>query len=385
MKRVCVITGSRADYGLLRPLMNKLHNDNGLQLQVVATGAHLSPEFGLTYQAIEEDGYVIDERIEIVLSSDSTVGRSKSMGLAMISFCECYERLKPHMIVVLGDRYEIFAAVSAASVARIPVAHLHGGETTEGAFDEAFRHSITKMSYLHFTSTDSYRNRVIQLGEAPDRVFNVGALGIENIRSMPLLSKAEVEEQLGFRFGHRTIVVTFHPVTLEESTSESQFSNLLQAIEAFEQLSIIFTKANSDTDGRKINAMIDHYVADHIGKAIAFTSMGQTRYLSALQYVDAVVGNSSSGIIEAPSFHVPTINIGDRQKGRIQADSIVNCRANKDEIIDSLNKVLSADFKSSIQNGGNPYEKVNTSERIVTQIKQALQKGIQLKKTFYDL
>jgi len=385
MKRICVITGTRAEYGLLRPLMNKLYPEEGIQLQVIATGTHLSPEFGMTYTDIEKDGFVIDERIEIVLSSDTPIGISKSMGLAMISFCEAYERLKPDMIVVLGDRYEIFAAVSAASVARIPVAHLHGGETTQGAFDEAFRHSITKMSYLHFTSTEVYRNRVIQLGEAPERVFHVGALGIENIKSIPLLSRAQLEEQLGFHFDRTTVMVTYHPVTLEQSTSESQFTSLLTALDEFKHVRIIFTKANSDTEGRTINAMIDQYANNNPDKAIAFTSMGQTRYLSALQFVDAVIGNSSSGIIEAPSFHVPTINIGDRQKGRLQAESIVNCGADKEEIANSLNQVLSVEFREKIKDIVNPYERDHTSDRIIVEIKNALAKGIDLKKTFYDL
>ncbi|MCT4593964.1 MAG: UDP-N-acetylglucosamine 2-epimerase [Anaeromicrobium sp.] len=385
MNRICVITGTRAEYGLLRPLIEKINEDDKLKLQLVVTGMHLSPEFGLTYKQIEEDGYKIDEKIEILLSSDTPIGISKSMGLTMISFSECYERLKPDMIVVLGDRYEIFAAVNAASVSKIPIAHLHGGETTEGAFDEAFRHAITKMSYIHFATTGEYRKRIIQLGEHPDRVFNVGAIGIENIKNMELLSRSEFEESIGFILGEKTILVTFHPVTLESNTSQKQFKNLLDAVDEVENLRIIFTKANSDTDGRIINKMIDDYVNKNKDKAIAFTSMGQLRYLSAMQYVDAVVGNSSSGIIEAPSFKVPTVNIGDRQKGRIQAKSTINCRPEKEEIFKTLDLAFSGAFKNKINDNVNPYGEGNVSIKIIQQIKKIFNQGIDLKKRFYDL
>jgi len=385
MKKICVITGTRAEYGLLRPLIEKIKNDKDLRLQLIATGMHLSPEFGLTYKEIIKDGYDIDEKIEILLSSDTPIGISKSMGLTLISFSEAYQRLKPDIIVVLGDRYEIFAAVSAASIAKIPVAHLHGGETTEGAFDEGFRHCITKMSYLHFTSTKEYRQRVIQLGEHPDRVFHVGAIGIENINKFKLLSKKELEEDIGFVFGKRTILVTYHPVTLERNTSKEQFQNLLNAFDEIDNLKIIFTKANSDTDGRIINKMIDEYVRDNKEKAIGFTSMGQIRYLSTMKYVDAVVGNSSSGIIEAPTFKVPTVNIGDRQKGRIQADTIINCKPIKNEIIVSLEKALSEDFKDKIRYAENPYGDGDVSYKIINVIKKELSQNVNLKKKFYNI
>lgn len=384
-KKICVITGTRAEYGLLKPLIEKIDKDDELQLQLIVTGMHLSPEFGLTYRQIEEDDYNISEKLEILLSSDTAVGISKSMGLAMISFSECYERLKPDMIVVLGDRYEIFSAVTAASIAKIPVAHLHGGETTEGAFDEAFRHSITKMSYLHFTSTKEYRKRVIQLGEHPSRVFNVGAIGIENIKNMKLLSKKELEKDMNFTFGEKTALVTYHPVTLEKNNSRDQFQNLLDALDEIDDLKIIFTKANADTDGRIINNMIDEYVSKNKNKAIAFTSMGQLRYLSAMKYADAVVGNSSSGIIEAPTFKVPTINIGDRQKGRIQAKSVINCYPHKADILAALNKAFSNKFKDEIRDVINPYGDGNVSTKIIYQVKSFLHKEIDLKKKFYDI
>ncbi|MCT4566306.1 MAG: UDP-N-acetylglucosamine 2-epimerase [Maledivibacter sp.] len=385
-KKICVITGARAEYGLLKPLLEKIDKDVESELQLVVTGMHLSPEFGLTYKDIENDGYTIYEKVEILLGSDTPIGISKSMGLGMIGFAEVYGRLKPDLILVLGDRYEIFAAVSAAAVTRIPVAHLHGGEITEGAFDEGFRHSITKMSYLHFTSTEEYRKRVIQLGEHPDRVFNVGAIGVDNINNMKLLSKKELEESIGFEFGQKTALVTFHPVTLENQTSKEQFENILKAIDEFEELKIIFTKSNADTDGRIINSMMDNYVDQNKDKAGAFVSMGQLRYLSAMRYVDIVVGNSSSGIIEAPSFKIPTINIGDRQKGRIQAKSVINCKPLKNDIIGSINKALSKDFRESLIHIKNPYGNDDVSYNILKTIKKYLfNNSFNIKKGFYDI
>lgn len=384
MKKVCVITGTRAEYGLLRPLIKKINEDREMLLQVIATGMHLSSEFGMTYKEIENDGFKIDEKIEILLSSDSFVGVSKSMGLAMISFAECFARLQPDMIVILGDRYEIFSAVSAAYVANIPIAHLHGGETTEGAIDEAFRHSITKMSQLHFTSTEEYRRRVIQLGENPLRVFNVGAIGIENIKTLNLLSKEELESSINFKLDKKIALVTFHPVTLENNTSENQFRNLVEVLEESKDLKVIFTKANSDADGKIINKMIDEYVDKNSEKSIAFTSMGQLKYLSAMKYVDVVVGNSSSGIIEASSFGVPTVNIGDRQKGRIQAESIINCEPIKEKIYQALIHVLTLEFREKIKDIKNPYGNGEVSWKILTKIKESLNTKIELKKTFYD-
>ncbi|MFT9495203.1 UDP-N-acetylglucosamine 2-epimerase [Anaerosolibacter sp.] len=389
MKKICVITATRAEYGLLRPLIESIEKDKDLQLQLMVTGMHLSPEFGLTYQEIDKDGHRIDEKIEILLSSDTSIGISKSMGLVLISFSEAYQRLKPDFIIVLGDRYEIFAAVSAACIAQIPVAHLHGGESSEGAFDEAFRHCITKMSYLHFTSTEEYRKRVIQLGEHPDRVFNVGAIGIENIKKLKLFSKEALENNLGFRFGKRTLLVTFHPVTLENNTSREQFKNLLDAFDEIfdemEDLKIIFTKANSDTDGRIINRMIDEYCKNNEEKALGFTSLGQLRYLSAMKHVDAVVGNSSSGIIEAPTFKIPTVNIGDRQKGRIQAETVINCKPQKNEIMESLKMVFSEKFKEKIRDVRNPYGTGKTSCEIIRRVKAVLSEEINLKKEFYNI
>ncbi len=386
MKKVCVVTSTRAEYGLLKPLLERIRQDEKLELQIVATGAHLSPEFGLTYRQIEEDGFEIAEKIEILLSSDTSIGVSKTMALALDGFAGCFARLRPDFLVVLGDRYEVFAATAAAAVANIPIAHISGGETTQGAFDEAFRHSITKMSYLHFASTEDYRKRIIQLGEQPDRVFCVGALGVENIKKMPLLSKEDLEREIGFSLKGRYALVTFHPVTLEKQTAARQFENLLGALDQMKDLKVIFTKANADTDGRVINAMIDAYAEKHKDRVAAYTSLGQLRYLSAMKYADAVVGNSSSGIVEAPAMGVPTLNIGDRQKGRIMGESIVNCPPEAQAVANALEKCLTPDFKEKIRALPNPYGSGDASRLITGIIKDFLyNKTIDLKKQFYDL
>ena len=383
MKKICVVTGTRAEYGLLYWLLKEIEADKELQLQLIVTGMHLSPEFGLTYKEIEKE-FKIDKKIEMLLSSDTSIGISKSMGLAQISFAEAYEELKSNIVVVLGDRYEIFSATSAAMIARIPIAHLHGGETTEGAFDESIRHSITKMSHLHFTATQEYKNRVIQLGEHPSKVFNVGGMGIENIKRLKLLNKEEFEKSIEFKLNKKNILVTFHPVTLENSTAKEQFQELLDAIDELEDTNIIFTKANSDTNGRIINQMIDEYVAKNYHKSIGFISLGQQRYLSALQYVDAVVGNSSSGLLEAPSFKIGTINIGDRQKGRIKAKSAINSEVNKTSILKSFSKLYSKAFQDLIEESKNPYGDGIASRKIIEIIKNEDLRNI-LKKSFYDL
>lgn len=380
MRKICVFTGTRAEYGLLKPLMDEINQDSDLVLQLIVSGMHLSPEFGLTYQEIEKDGFKIDEKIEILMSSDTSVGLCKSIGLGVIGFSEALDRLRPDILVILGDRFEAFAAASAAMISRIPIAHLHGGEATEGLIDESIRHSITKMSHLHFTSTEEYRQRVIQLGEKPERVFNVGALGVENISKLDLLPREKFEEAIGFFLGERSMVVTFHPVTLEEDTAAEQFGELLAAIDEISDFRVIFTKANADTHGRVINKMIDEYVAKNSDRSIAFTSMGQLLYLSALQFVDAVVGNSSSGIIEAPSFKVGTINIGDRQKGRVRAGSIIDCLPDKESIVNAFFEV----YSDNELNYSNPYEKENTVIRIIEELKRYdWEEGH--KKEFYDI
>jgi GDP/UDP-N,N'-diacetylbacillosamine 2-epimerase (hydrolysing) len=383
MRKVCVVTGTRAEYGLLYWLMKEIENDISLELQLIVTGMHLSPEFGLTYMEIEKE-FKIDKKIEMLLSSDTSIGISKSMGLAQISFAEAYSELQPDIIVVLGDRYEIFSCVSAAMIARVPVAHLHGGEATEGLIDEAIRHSITKMSHLHFTATEVYSNRVIQLGEHPSRVFNFGGLGIDNINRLELLSKEAFEESIGFKLADKNLIVTFHPVTLENASAKRQFQELLDAIDTLKNTHIIFTKANSDTDGRVINAMIEEYVSKNSEKAVSFTSLGQLRYLSGLQYIDAVVGNSSSGLAEAPTFKIGTINIGDRQKGRIKALSVLDCEPNKSSIMKKFDELYNDDFQNLLKTVVNPYGMGGASHKIKESIKSVNLDDI-IQKSFYDI
>jgi GDP/UDP-N,N'-diacetylbacillosamine 2-epimerase (hydrolysing) len=383
-KIISILTATRAEYGLLKPIIAKLNTVDEFDVRIVATGAHLSPEFGLTYQEIEKDGFLIDEKIEILLSSDTPSSISKSMGLAMISFADYFEKLKPDLLVVLGDRYETLAVVTTAMNQRIPIVHLYGGETTEGAIDESIRHAITKMSYLHFTSTDEYRKRVIQLGEDPARVFNVGAIGIENILNEKLLSKKELENELNISLSKPYAVVTYHPVTLENNSSEKQIESLLEVCKEYKDLEFIFTKANADAEGRIINQYIDRYAREN-ENIFAFTSLGMRNYLSALKYCKVVIGNSSSGIVEAPSFGIPTVNIGDRQKGRIQASSVINCEPNKESIRKALDLALSNEFIEKAKKTVNPYGDGDTSNKVVEVIKDYLiNDKINLKKKFYD-
>lgn len=383
-RKIGVITGTRAEYGLLFWLMKALQKDPEIDLQIYVTGMHLSPEFGSTYQQIEKDGFFIHKKIETLLSSDSAVGVSKSMALGMAGFADAFEELKPDLIVVLGDRFEIFAAVSAAMIARIPVAHCHGGEATEGLIDEPIRHSITKMSHLHFTATETYRNRVIQLGENPNRVFNVGALGIENINRMELMNRSEFEKSINKKLQEKNILITFHPVTLEKQSAKKQFQELLNVLSNLENTLLIFTKPNADTDGRIIIEMIDKFVAQNDQKAVSFISLGQLRYLSALQFMDAVVGNSSSGLIEVPSFQKATINIGDRQKGRIKAESVIDCLPKEKAIQTALEKVYETHFQEKLKIVKNPYGNENASAKILEILKAKDLINI-LKKEFYDL
>jgi GDP/UDP-N,N'-diacetylbacillosamine 2-epimerase (hydrolysing) len=344
---------------------------------------HLSPEFGLTFCEIEKDGFQIDRKVEMLTSSDTPVGIAKSMGLGLIGFADALNELKPDLIVVLGDRFEIFAAVSAALVARIPVAHLHGGETTEGAFDEALRHSITKMAHLHFVAAEEYRQRVIQLGEQPDRVFLVGGLGIDNIKRLKLLDRAELEASIDFKLGHKNLLITFHPVTLENSTATEQMAELLEVLAGLTDTQLIFTMPNADNDGRALIKMVQQFVAQH-PNARAFPSLGQLRYLSCIAQVDGVVGNSSSGLAEVPSFKKGTINIGDRQRGRLQAASVINCEPVHQSIAAALKKLYAADFQASLSQAQNPYGEGGASEKVVETIKHCVIDGL-VKKSFYDL
>ncbi len=384
-KKICVITGTRAEYGLLCWIMQEIRDDSQLQLQVIVTGMHLSPEFGMTIEYIKRDGYPINEKVEMLLSSDSPVGITKSIGIGILGFADSFSRLKPDLLLVLGDRFEVLAACTAAVVARIPIAHIHGGESTEGLIDEPIRHAVTKMSHFHFVSTDLYRKRVIQMGEHPGRVFNYGAPGLENLDRLKLMSRSQMENFLQRPFAEKNILVTFHPVTLEKNTAGRQFKILLNVLDELEDVFIVFTKPNSDTEGRIISTLIDHYVQKNKQRTISFTNLGRLRYLSLLKQVDMVVGNSSSGIIEVPSFKIPTINIGDRQKNRIMPKSVINCEPMRQSILSAIQKGFSRIFQKSISKLLNPYYQKNTSKKIKNKIKSLQLGEVILKKHFYDL
>jgi len=383
MKKICVVTGTRAEYGLLRWVIDGIEKSSRLKLQIIATGMHLSQEFGLTYREIEKDGFSIDKKVEMLVSSDTPQAITKSMGLGMIGFADAYEYLKPDLLLVLGDRFEIFSAVASAMIARIPVAHLHGGEATEGLIDEPIRHSITKMAHLHFVAAMEYKNRVLQLGEQPDQVFLVGGLGIDNIEKLNLLKKNELEKTLDIKLGEKNLLVTFHPVTLEEGTSEKQMKELFSALNELKDTHIIFTMPNADTDGRILFNLIEDYVEGN-SRFKVYTSLGQLKYLSCIKHVDGVVGNSSSGLIEVPSFRKGTINIGDRQRGRLKADSIIDCKPDKNSILLAVKKLYSASFQENLKSVINPYGVGGASEAIVKVIENISLDNI-LKKKFYNL
>ena len=382
-RKICVVTGSRAEYGLLYWVLREIKSAPDLELQLLVTGMHLSAEFGSTVRQIEKDGFEIKHKVEMLLSSDSAVGITKSTGLGLIGFADAFDTLKPDLVLVLGDRFELLAAAGAALFAVIPVAHIHGGEVTTGAFDDAIRHSITKMAHLHFTSTEPYRNRVIQLGENPDRVFNVGAPGIDSIHRLELMQKSDLEEVLGIELGSRSLLVTFHPVTLEPGKAESDFQELLSALDEFEEVNLVFTKANADSEGRAINRMIDSYVTTR-PSAVAHTSLGQLRYLSTMKYVSGVVGNSSSGIIEAPSLKTGTVNIGTRQNGRVRALSVVDCRATIEDIRAGLATLFSNEFQQSLSKVVNPHGSGDVSESIVRVLRATSLVNL-AKKQFFDM
>lgn len=367
MRRIAVFTGTRAEYGLLYWLMKEIAAAPDLELKTVVSGSHLSPEFGLTYRQIEQDGFPIDERIEMLLSSDTAVGVIKSMGLALIGMADALARLTPDVLVILGDRYEALAMAQAAMIMRIPVAHLHGGEITEGAYDDAIRHAISKLSYLHFTANEAYRQRVIQLGEAPERVFNLGAIGIENIDRTPLMSRDALSESLGFALDKPYFVVTYHPVTLFSEPAVESFQALLNALDDYPDYQVIVTYPNADDGGRQLIPLLEHYAASQPGRVLAIPSLGHTRYLSAVKHCAAVIGNSSSGIIEVPSLGVPTVNIGQRQKGRMAAASVVNCPPDHVSISSAIKDALCPLPASAF---ANPYGKGDVSTRIVAVLRR---------------
>lgn len=381
--RIAVLTATRAEYGLLRPVIKRLMTSDIFEVKILVTGAHLSNAFGLTIREIENDGYKVEKKVDILLHGNNSVCISKSMGLAMISFGEYFEETPPDYLMVLGDRYETLAVCCAAMNARIPIIHLHGGETTEGAIDEAIRHSITKMSFYHFTSTEEYRKRVIQLGESPNRVFNVGATGVENVLKEPKYSKKELEHIIGMKLDRPYGVVTFHPVTLEGNVAR-QCKALIDSIDHYKELKFIITGANADDGGEIINQIFQDY-ADKNENVYFTCSLGMKGYLSALKYASFVMGNSSSGIIEAPSFGIPTINIGNRQKGRIQSRTVINCGTDREEIIKALEFALSSEVQSITRIVENPYGDGNTSEKIVKILEErSIKEKMDLKKEFYD-
>ena len=352
-RKVCVVTGTRAEYGLLRWVMEGIKDSELLELQLIVTGMHLSPEFGLTVRDIEADGFRIDSKVEMLLSSDTPVGITKSMGVGMLGFADALNFLQPDLLLVLGDRYEIFAAAASAMIARIPIAHLHGGESTEGLIDESIRHSITKMAHLHFVVAEEYRIRVMQLGEQPENVYQVGGLGIDNILRLKLLSRSQLEDELDFKLAKRNLLITFHPVTLEQSTSTDQMNELLKSLEELDDVGLIFTMPNADTDGRTLFRQINDFCEFH-PSARAYTSLGQLRYLSCIKHVDGVIGNSSSGLTEVPSFCKGTVNIGDRQRGRLCAPSVINCPADHALITESIQQLFSPSFLALLPEVENP-------------------------------
>ena len=381
-KKIAVFTGTRAEYGLLYWLLKDIQADTELSLQLLVTGMHLSPEFGESFRQIEKDGFVIDEKIEILLSSDSAVGIAKSMGLGILGFADALSRLAPDALVILGDRFEALAAAQTAMILRIPVVHLHGGEITEGAYDDAIRHAITKLSYLHATSTEEYRQRVIQLGEAPERVFNVGAIGLDHLQRGTFLTVDDLAKSLNFSLKQPFVVVTYHPVTLADEEPTASFNAILDALDQYQNLQIILTYPNADDGGRKIIPLLEAYAAKQPQRVLAIPSLGQARYLSAIKHASAVIGNSSSGIIEVPSFDVPTVNIGMRQRGRLAATSVLHCDATVDSISSCLGAALNRGYKVAGSNVENPYGQGNASALVISMLKNLKFSAV---KTFYDV
>ena len=383
-RKICVVTGSRADYGLMYWLLKDLQADPEIELQLVVTAMHLSAEFGSTWRKIEEDGFSITRRVDMLLSGDSSIAIAKSMGLGVIGFAQIFEELEPDIVVLPCDRFEILSAAQAALVARIPVAHIHGGELTEGAIDESIRHSLSKMAHLHFVATEPYRQRVIQLGERPDRVFNVGAPGLEHLQRTSLLDRQELESRLNFSLGEQCFLATYHPATLSERPPADALQNLLDTLDRFPDVKIILTYPNADTFGRSLLYQIKDYASERPDRVLLSSSLGQLLYLSALREVDLMVGNSSSGLVEAPSFRTPTVNIGKRQQGRLRAKSVIDCEENTDAIEKAIVKALSKKFQEKVQHTTNPYAQSNTSQRIVSQLKNISLEGL-LVKNFYDI
>ena len=384
IKKVCVITGSRAEYGLLKLTISEISKSDELDLQLIVTGSHLSESFGNTFKEIEQDGFRINKKLRILTDDESSLGILKSISDSTTQFAEAYQELMPDLVLVLGDRYEIFSASYTAYILRIPIAHIHGGEKTEGAYDEAFRHSITKMSRMHFVSTEEYRKRVIQLGESPEFVFNYGAPGVEALKKIKLYTKENLENKINLRLKDKNVLITYHPETLNQDLSpKEQINQLLHAIQDFRDINFIFTKANADSGGITINNQIEKFVNSY-PNAYLYSSLGQMNYLSLLPYVDGVIGNSSSGIIEVPSFNIPTINIGRRQEGRISAESVINVSTDSEKIKKAIEEIYEKGFYKDYKNVTNPYDGGETSKKIINEIKKS-NCDFGKAKSFYDL
>lgn len=384
MRKICVYTSTRADYGLLRNLIKKIHSCPDLELQLLASGTHLSSDHGMTIEEILKDGFKPDKCVDIDLADDTSQGICDSMGIAVTEYGRFFCQSNLDLLVVLGDRFEAFCCATAAQVSRIPIAHIHGGETTQGAIDEAFRHCITKMAHLHFPCCEEYKNRIIQMGESPEHVYNVGALGVENIRSLKLMGRRELEDSLGFKLDRPFFLVTFHPVTLEKNSSQKQFSQLLMVLDQYPDHKFIFTGANADTGGKIINKLQNDYKKKHPDKCLVVSSLGYLRYLSAMKLCKAVIGNSSSGILEAPILKIASVNIGDRQKGRLRVNSIIDCEPSKDSMVDAIKKISQKTFQTRMKNMVIPFDRVGTSEIIKETIRNADFTGI-MKKFFFDI
>lgn len=381
-RKICVVTGTRAEYGLLYWLLREVADDPELHLQILVTGMHLSPEFGLTYRQIEADGFRIDSKVEMLLSSDSAAGIAKSMGIGIIGSADALAKLRPDVLVVLGDRFEVFAVAQAALVAKIPIAHIHGGEATEGAIDEAIRHAITKMAYLHFVAAEGYRKKVVQLGENPDRVYNFGAPGLDYLEHIVWLERSELEEYLGIALKKPVFLVTYHPATLGDADPSAAMNELLVALERFPQATIIFTYPNSDTGGRALITLLENWVLKNQNRARAFVSLGQQRYLSLMREADVLIGNSSSGLIEAPALRRISVNIGDRQKGRLKSRSIIDAAENRNAIAVGIDKALSFEFRAGLETTASLYGSGNVSRRIKDVLKSV---RLKVQKSFFPI
>ena len=383
-KKICIVSGSRAEFGLLRFVIEGVKNSSLLDLQLIVTGMHLSTDHGLTYKEIEECGFKIDKKIETVLASDTPSSITKSAGLGLIGFAQSFRELNPDCLVILGDRYEVFVCAIAALFFKIPIVHIHGGELTKGSFDDAIRHSITKMSWFHFVASEEYKDRVIQLGENPKNIRNVGGLGVDAIKKLKLLDKSELKQKKLINFGEKNLLITFHPSTLDVKSTKSQIENLVSSLEVLENCYLIFTMPNSDPDSKIIKSVIANFVEKNKKRAIFFESLGQRNYLSVLQFVDGVVGNSSSGLLEAPSFKIGTINIGNRQDGRLKSKSVIDCDSTKESISFALKQLFSNDFKKRLKSVKNPYGEGNASIKIVKFLEKVKIPN-SIEKRFFDI